>query len=67
LIDNDEEDLEALARETHALSRRTLCLTPDDRLLQEKLRQLFRPGHYGYGSECLFSPAFLRKHRMLLD
>jgi hypothetical protein len=41
----------------------TLVLSADDQELQSRVKAMFRPGHYGYGSDCLFSPAFLRKYR----
>jgi putative glycosyltransferase (TIGR04372 family) len=66
IVDNDAEDILAMARELHAMAAGELTLDDEARDLQRAVKDLFRPGHYGYGSDCLISPAFLKKHRDLL-
>lgn len=66
MIDNDEDDILSLAKEMHAMAEGSLELSAEDQKRQDYVRSLFREGHYGYKSDCLFSPAFLRKYDHLL-
>lgn len=67
LINNTPEEIRDLAREQ--LERITSPGIRDsvaDEELQQRFRDLFRPGHYMYGSASRVGQAFLRHHAALL-
>lgn len=66
-IDNDPQDISALALEMLELTRGTAHYEKMDEVLQERFRALFRPGHYGFGSKARVGRDFLRKFAYLLD
>lgn len=66
IIDNDADDILAIVKELHQMSEGTFALSKEDQKRQNAVKSLFRRGHYGYLSECLFSPAFLNRHQDLL-
>jgi len=67
MIDNTPEEIRDLALEQLDCCRGTASYDEDDRRLQERFRNLFRPGHYAYGSSSRAGRDFLRAHRLLLD
>jgi putative glycosyltransferase (TIGR04372 family) len=66
-IDNDPEDITALALEMLERTRGTAHYSAMDEKLQERFRSFFRPGHYGFGSKARIGRDFLRKFVHLLD
>lgn len=66
-IDNDAQDISALALEMLERTRGTARYDALDENLQERFRSLFRPGHYGFGSKARVGRDFLRRFAHLLD
>jgi putative glycosyltransferase (TIGR04372 family) len=66
-IENDPQDISALALEMLERTRETARYDPLDESLQQRFRSLFRPGHYGFGSKARVGRDFLRKFARLLD
>lgn len=64
--ENEPEEITALAMEMWDRLHGTLQYNATDEQLQRTFRDLFRPGHYGYGSASRIGRDFLRKHAALL-
>jgi putative glycosyltransferase (TIGR04372 family) len=65
--DNTAEDIRELALEMLDELEGKFEETDEDPRLQQRMRSLFQPGHYGYGTASRTGRRFLRKHRALLD
>lgn len=66
IIENAPEDILSLTIEMLDRLEGHFEETPEDGQLQQRFRQLFRPGHYSYGAASRTGTAFLRKYRALL-
>ena len=66
-LENDPDDVAALALEMIDRVRGEAQYDRTDKILQGKFRDLFRPGHYGYGSISRVGRDFLRRYTHLLD
>jgi putative glycosyltransferase (TIGR04372 family) len=66
LIKNSAEEIKDLALEMHAKCLGVFNETREDVHLQARMKSLFRPGHYLYGSSSTVSTLFLRKYSYLL-
>lgn len=62
VIENSPEDIRELALEMEDYVSGRVAYTPDDEDRQERLRRLFRPGHYCYGSTARIGRDFLRRY-----
>ena len=67
LLENDPDDVTALALEMLDRGRGEAQYDRADENLQAKFRGLLRPGHYGYGSSSRVGRDFLRRYTHLLD
>ncbi|MBS1217280.1 MAG: hypothetical protein H6R21_413 [Proteobacteria bacterium] len=65
-VENDAEDILAVVREMLDRIDGRFEGTPEDQLLQQRFRQLLRPGHYAYGAASRIGAAYLRRYRDLL-
>lgn len=65
-VNNDAQDILEMTRELHSLASDNLQLDKKDKQLQARIKGHLKPGHYGYQSNCLFSPAFLRRYEHLI-
>ncbi len=66
ILDNDDEDILAIAKELNQMADMAFQMSKEDEIRQQKMKALFRKGHFGYQSNCLFSPAFLKRYEHLL-
>lgn len=66
-LENEPEDITALALEMHERMSGTFRSEEDDSSRQARYVSLFRPGHYAYGSAGGVGRDFLRKHADLLE
>ena len=67
VLENDSDDILELTREMLDRASGNCIYSDEDELLQQRYRDLFRPGHYGYQSSARVSRAFLKKYRALLE
>ena len=65
-LENDPEDVTALALEMLARLRGEAVYDEADRVRQERFRSLFEPSHYAHGSAGHAGRDFLRRHEPLL-
>lgn len=66
-ISNEPEEIRALALEMHDRLTGVASYDAYDEVLQRQFKALFRPGHYGYGSDSRIGRDFLRKYAHLLE
>lgn len=67
LINNSPEDIMALALEQFEISNSSdFVYSEEDDALQLRFRELFKPGHYSYGSASRVGRAFLKRYQHLL-
>lgn len=62
MIDNTPEDIRDLALEQMDRVEGRLTYDSAEEALQEKFRELMKPGHYSYGSDSRIGNAFLKRH-----
>lgn len=65
-VENTLEDIRDLALEMLECSEGRVVYTPEDEALQRRIKDLMRPGHYGYGGINRIGRDFLRKYVHLL-
>lgn len=67
VVNNTPDDIRELAIEQlERIDNSEFKYSEKDEVLQQRFRELFRPGHYAYGSASRVGRAFLQKHEDLL-
>ena len=66
LIPNSKEEILELAIEQFQKVTNSFIQDKDNRLLQKKYKDLFKPGHYGFGYASQIGEKFLKRYSYLL-
>jgi len=66
LIPNSKEEILELATEQFQKVTNSFIQDKDNRLLQKKYKNLFKPGHYGFGYASQIGEKFLKRYSDLL-
>jgi hypothetical protein len=66
LIDNSPDEIRDLAIEMLDRIEGKTVYTPEDQVLQQRFKSMFRPGHYSCGAISRAGRDFLRKYSFLL-
>jgi putative glycosyltransferase (TIGR04372 family) len=67
LVENSPNEITELAEEMYLRQTNAWIDTPEDLVLQQKMRTLLRPGSYSYGTSSRCGAMFLRRYKSLFQ